>query len=103
MGEPLMPAQAGTAKAAEVTVPDPPPPVELMVTTPVPPTGEIVTFVPAMICETPEPTPGGTAQVPSARRKFAVPPPEAATAPAVDEEKSGICPAAIVPEINENE
>jgi hypothetical protein len=33
--------------------PLPPPPVELIVTGPVPPLGEMVTFVPAMIWETP--------------------------------------------------
>ncbi len=42
-------------------------------------------------------------QDPSARRNFVVPPPEAGTAPAVEEEKSGSWAGVAVPERREKE
>jgi hypothetical protein len=47
------PVGAKSAINTGVVVPPPPPPEELIVTDPDPPVGDIVMFVPAMICVTP--------------------------------------------------
>src|SRR5262245_36900294 len=52
----------------------------------------VAPVAPTMYCGVvgaPPPLPGGTFQVPSARRKLAVPPPEAGTSPLADELNSG--------------